>query len=211
MKLSSMFQLARIFCLEATQGRLFPVLKGIPLVRFFNLTEPGRVEIRANVFQDGIGGVASCTINAKGKERASAIFTFDMSAEEPPEIILPLPIEQIGIDMKQGLISGVFDYKGDELLPLDDLDVIPFPPMLEALGQTAVQASRNDPGLSKALFVVTYLRNTVFHGTAPKGTLGMRTEVEWGEKDGLVHASANFGGQPIVSGDFGFAIFGRSK
>lgn len=211
MKLSAMFQLTRIFCLETTQGRLFPVLKGIPLVRFFNLTEPGKVAIHANVFQDGVGGVASCTVNANGKERAEAIFTFDMSPEEPPEIILPLPIEEIDIDMKQGVIDGVFDYKGEELLSLDNLDVIPFPPMLEALGQTAVQASRNDPGLSKAMFVVTYLRGTVFHGTAPKGTLGMRTEVSWGERDGLVHAAASYAGQPIVSGDFGFAIIGRSK
>jgi len=210
-KLSLMFQAIKAFCAEATGGKLFPVLTGIPLVRFFNLTKPGGVEIQANVFQDGIGGVATCTVNAHGKERASAIFTFAMNAEEPPEIILPLPMEQIDIKVAQGSIRGVFNYQGDEILPLDHLEAIPFTLVLEALGQNAVQASCSDASLANALFIVTYLRGTVFHGTAPRGTLDLHTEVAWTEKRGLVHAAASYGGQPIVSGDFGFVILNPKR
>jgi len=207
MKLSAMFQLVQTFCAEATQGKLFPILTGIPLVRFYKVTKPGEVTVQANVFQDGYGGVATCTVNANSKERASAIFTFDMSTTRPPETILPLPLEQINIKMAQGLISGVFNYKGNEVLPLAHLEVIPFPLVLEALCQNTIQVGYNIASLANALFVVTYPRDTVFHGTASKGMLNLRSKVEWTEKRGLVHAVASCGEwQPIVSGDFGFAI-----
>ncbi len=209
--ISLMFQIVQTFCTQTTESRLFPVLTGMPLVRFYNLTRPGEITVQAEVFQDGTGGVATCHTFTSGKERSSAIFTFKMSVARPPEVVLPLPLEQISIDPKQGKISGVYHYQGEECLSLANLEVIPFPLVIEALCQNAIQIGNYDPGLENALFVVTHLRDTVFHGNAPVDTLNLCTEVEWTDKRGLVHALASSGGKPIASGDFGFVILNARR
>jgi len=209
MKMSLIFQAVTTLCATVSNGRLFPILTGIPLVRFQSLTKPGEVALKAGIFQDGVGGVATCNVSVNGKPHASAIFTFELSEDGPREALLPLPLEQVEVvpTAPEGSISGIFRYRGDEVLPLDKLEEIPWPLILEALGQNAIQIRHDNPALENALFVVTYLRKVVFRNVARLGTLKLCTQVEWtANKRGLVHAVASNGDGLVVDGDFGFAI-----
>jgi len=219
-KMSLMSQIVTAYCAAATEGKLYPVLTGIPLVQFNGLDKPGEVEITAKVFQDGVGGVATCTLSANGKTHASAIFTFELNEEGPREVLLPFPLERVVVGLPkslhtEGTISAILNYRGDEVFPLDKLEEIPWPLVLEALGQNAILIRQGDPNLTNSLFVVTYLRKVMFHAAASPGVLGLRTELVWtpGQKRGLVHAAASSGDQLVVDGDFGFAVLSpvRSK
>ena len=216
-KLSLMSQVITAYCAAATEGKLYPVLTGIPLVQFNGLDKPGDIEIVAKVYQDGVVGIAICTLGANGKIHAWAVFTFELNAEGPREVLLPLPLENVAIEPNvfEGTISATFKYRGDEILPLDKLSEIPWSLVLEALGQNAILIRHGHPGFARSLFVVTYLRKVVFRNRASLGVLGLRTELVWtpGQKRGLVHAAASSGEELVVDGDFGFAVLSpvRSK
>lgn len=213
MTMSGELQIIIAYFEQYGQGK-YPFLTEISFARFHNRIEPGPVEFSCNIHHDDTGGVAICLVEAKGKERVVAVVAFDLKKDDPRKALLPLPIETNldQVNSFKGVASGRYGYKGNEQIRLADLEEIPWPLMIEAMGQAAIQYSQGDPSLAKALFPITYIRKARLYGiVAPKGTLKLECQVYCQEKRGIAHCAAIAGRYLVATVEIGFGILGRKR
>lgn len=212
--MSLMEQAIRDYICVVTGNTLFPRLTTMPSVEFQGMTRPGTIDVTASVQLHGHAGEAVCLVLVSGRKKATASFTFDLvreMASQKPSLELelqPVSIDRTGLT---GSFSAVFAYCGNALIPFPE-DGIPWPLILEGLGQCAFQIVHAEERLTNALLLVTHLEGTTFHRPCQSnGTVDLVTQVDWtdGRRRAIVHAAANFGGKLIVDGDFGLAVLTR--